>query len=113
MHNKQVNRKVGKHMIYAQIENRKNGFTHIDGYSKAKTVNGALKDLARYVLKYNEGEAKFIIDGIANKENPLINSEYYILECEEVGCASRINEETDEMEYKEGNFYLHLMYVTN
>lgn len=88
----------------------KNGYVHIDGYSKAKTVNGALKDLSREVAKYNEAEAKCIIDAIVNGEQVVIKTEEYMVEVEEVGCATKyINDE--EIEYKEANFYLHIMYV--
>jgi hypothetical protein len=49
-------------MIYTGVETRQTGYTHIDGYSKAKTVKGALKDLAREVAKVNTNEAETILN---------------------------------------------------
>ena len=87
-----------------------NGHVHIDGYSNKKTVNGALKDLAREVTKYSESEARCIIEAIKFGDEVIIDTEEYKIECEEVGCATKyINDE--EVEYKEANYYLHIMYV--
>ena len=96
-------------MIFT-TKTERNGLIHIDGYSNKKTLNGALKDLAKEVAKYNEAEAKNIIDAIKFGDEVLIDTEYYKVEVEEVGCATRyINDE--EVEYKEANYYLHIMYV--
>lgn len=95
-------------ITYAGIIERKNTIT-VDGYSSAKTVNGAIADFGRYIKKHIsevEGESM-----IKYKEESLLaakNSDGgYFLEVENVPCASTINEETDEVEYKDGyNFYL-------
>ena len=79
----------------------------IDGYSNAKTENGALADFGRWIAKNvnkEEGEAT-----VKFKQETLISSkdsqDGYFLEIENVPCASRyIND--DEIEYKDGNFYL-------
>ena len=46
-------------MTFVQIEKR-NGMINLDGYSRNKTLKGALKDLAREVAKIDEGEASAI-----------------------------------------------------
>lgn len=79
----------------------------IDGYSNAKTVNGAISDLGRYVMKHfskSEGEALIqfkseCLSGFACKDE-------YMLTIKEVPCATNWNEETEEMEYTDGNYYL-------
>ena len=80
----------------------------IDGYSTAKTVNGALKDFGRYIEKnVSQSEGKAIIEYTIDMLLSVKDScNGYFLEIEEVGSASRLNEETEEIEYKEGNFYM-------
>ena len=98
-------------MIFVDKTER-NGLIHIDGYSNAKTVNGALKDLAREVAKVSELEASVITDAIKFGDEVCVDTEYYKVECEEVGCASRfVDEEAMECEYRPANFYLHIMFV--
>jgi hypothetical protein len=101
-------------MIFTQIEARQNGYTHIDGYSKAKTIKGAIKDLAKEIEKVNTIEANTIIDNIEDTISILnITNEGYFIECELVSCASRfINEEQSEVEYKEANYYLHICFAS-
>ena len=95
-------------MIFTEVRENET-FIHIDGYSNKKTLNGALKELAKEVARYNELEASTITDAIKFGEEILVNTEYYIVEAEEVGCATRyINDE--EAEYKEANYYLHIMF---
>lgn len=93
-------------MIFVDTIEKTNTIT-IDGYSKAKTVNGALSDFGRYVKTHiSESEGQAIID---YKEECLIpaNSSCggYFLEIEEVPCATKCND-LDEIEYKEANFYI-------
>lgn len=95
-------------MTYVGTIERENTIT-VDGYSSAKTLKGAIADFGRYIKKHiDKGEGESMIE---YKEESLVaakNSEGgYFLEVEDVPCASTINEETDEMEYKDGyNFYL-------
>lgn len=81
----------------------------IDGYSSAKTVKGAIADFGRYIKKHvNEKEGKAMIE---YKEECLCHSKNseggYFLEVEDVPCATNMNTDTNDVEYKEGyNFYL-------
>lgn len=83
----------------------------IDGYSNKKTLKGALSDLAKAIEKYNKGEADALRSSIKFNEIEQVNTVpeggVYILEYEEVPSASQYNEETDEMEYAEGRWYVH------
>ena len=93
-------------MIFVDTIERTNTIT-IDGYSKAKTVNGALSDLGRYIKTHiSESEGQSIIDC---KEESLIPASSscggYFLEIEEVPCATKYND-LGEIEYKDGNFYI-------
>ena len=94
-------------MIYASSIKRQTSII-IDGYSKAKTENGAIADMGRYIAKHfdkSEGEnlQQFKSECLIDAKD---SNGGYFLEVEEVGCASQYNEETDEMEYKEANFYV-------
>lgn len=82
----------------------------IDGYTSNKTVKGVIKDVARALEKYDMGEAE-AMRSMAKGFIPEINTPFseasasdggYFFEYEEVPCASRWNEEKEEMEYKEG-----------
>lgn len=82
----------------------------IDGYTSNKTINGIIKDVARAVAKYDAGEAEllrsFLTEDMDEYNNPFIEAKHsgggYFFEIESVECASSLNEETDEIEYKEG-----------
>lgn len=112
-------------MKFVKIE-RRNGMINLDGYSRNKTIKGALKDLAREVAKIDDGEArnisdyiddtaKMVLDGIANEPGA------YYIEAEKVSCASRINfldgdennfsSDNIEMESAEGSWYLYIRFV--
>lgn len=99
-------------MIFTQTVERENTIT-IDGYSKAKTVKGAIKDLAKEVAKYSTDEANNLIDGIEETINILNQRsegcEYWI-DCEDVPCACKYNEE-GEPEYKEASQYIAICFV--
>lgn len=100
-------------MTFVQIETR-NGMVNLDGYSRNKTLNGALKDLAREVAKIDKTEADGIlnnIDEMAGMATDMMNisNEWYI-EAQEVHCASRRSEKNDEMEYAEGHWYLYIRF---
>lgn len=111
-------------MTFVQVE-RNRGFSkqmiHIDGYSKAKTEKGALKDLARTIRQYNETEADCILDmikfnevsqSLPSQEDTKNRLDAYILEWEEVECASRyVDEELTEIEYADASWYLHIAFV--
>ncbi len=101
-------------MTFVQIEKR-NGMINLDGYSRNKTLTGALNDLAREVAKIDEGEANAILNNLdetAEMASGMMNipGAYYI-EAEEVHCASRYSEKKDEIEYAEGNWYLYIRFA--
>lgn len=84
----------------------------IDGYSNAKTINGAIAEFGRYIAKhFSESEGSALVE--YKQEclmNPSSDSDYY-LTIEDVPSASNWNEETEEMEYADGNFYLCMRFV--
>lgn len=101
-------------MTFVQIEKR-NGMINLDGYSRNKTLKGALKDLAREVAKIDEGEGNTITENIDEYvgmiADGMINEPgCYYIEAEEVHCASRYSEKNDEMEYAEGHWYLYIRF---
>lgn len=84
----------------------------IDGYSSAKTINGVMHDIARIMKKVLPNEYDTFMT--ANKEEaemllqctPKGSEGSFFVEIEKVPCASQYNEDTDEMEYKDGyNYY--------
>ena len=93
----------------------------IDGYSNKKTLNGAIRDLAKAVAKYNKIEANALLDMIKTGELQQYTPDMYtdksnigyLLDWEEVGSATRLNEETDEVEYADGRWYLHVRFVNS
>jgi len=101
-------------MIFAGVRETTQ-LTIIDGYSNNKTVNGALKDLAKEVEKYSKIEANSLRDmvkdkSIANILNIDSESDCYYIECIEVSQAARmINDE--ENEYKDANFYTMIRFI--
>ena len=112
-------------MTFVQVETR-NGMIHLDGYSRNKTLKGALKDLAREVAKIDEGEGRCIsnyIDETAQMVAEGMPNEAgcYFIEAQEVPCASRykfLNGDKDdfsegniEMEYAEGHWYLYIRFA--
>lgn len=111
-------------MTFVQVETR-NGMINLDGYSRNKTLKGALKDLAREVAKFDEGEASAITNNIDETVQMVSDGmdNYpgcYVIEAEEVGCASRYkflngdendySEENIEMQYAEGHWYLYIRF---
>lgn len=95
-------------MTFTGIIERENAIT-VDGYSNYKYLKAALKDIGRFIRdNIDEGEGQYIIDypeevrisWEAKKEGA------YFLEAEEVPCASNWNEETEEMEYADGRWYI-------
>lgn len=101
-------------MTFVQIE-RRNGMINLDGYSRNKTLKGALSDLAREVAKIDEGEAHAITNNLDETVQMVADGmdNYpgcYVIEAEEVGCASRYSEKKDEIEYAEGHWYLYIRF---
>lgn len=101
-------------MTFVQIEKR-NGMINLDGYSRNKTLKGALKDLAREVAKIDEGEGNAITDNIDEYMGMVVDGMLnevgcFYIEAEEVHCASRYSERNDEMEYAEGHWYLYIRF---
>jgi len=99
---------------FTGVIERKDTIT-IDGYSNRKTLKAAFNELAKEVAKYDEIEAMGItnmnksdIEDIQQFEN---YADSYYVEVQEVGCASKWNNETDGMEYDEANFYLLIRFV--
>lgn len=89
-------------LAYVDAIVRENTIT-VDGYTTNKTERGVIKDAARAIEKYDKEEAKALLSflewGIFVKA---ANSDGgYFFEYEEVPCATKYNEETDEAEYKE------------
>ena len=94
-------------MIYVDIVKRERTIT-IDGYSKAKTIRGAISDIGRYIKRHiSEREGNAILE---YKEQAVISSSKseggYFLELEEVGCASKLNDKTGVIEYSDSNWYI-------
>lgn len=84
----------------------------IDGYSNAKTINGAITEFGRYIMKhFSESEGSALVEF---KQECLVSPDKdggYYLTIEEVGCASNWNDETEIMEYADGNWYLCMRFV--
>lgn len=100
-------------IIFPEMIERENTIT-VDGYSNKKTLNAAIKDFGKYIEnKFHNGEGQSLIDmvndGINETNSPFIPASKseggYFFEVENVGCASRCDNDTDEIEYKEANFY--------
>lgn len=95
-------------MIYPEYR-KGNGMVIVDGYSNRKAVKTAIKDMGRWVRdNLDKGEGQLIID---YPEEVRISFDAkkqggYFLEVEEVPCASKWHEDTDEMEYEEANYYV-------
>ena len=94
-------------MTYMGIIDRENTVV-IDGYSNRKTMLGAIKEFGRWIAKnVNKDEGTAIVEsGIDGMLNAKDSCGGYFLEAEEVPCATQWNEETEEMEYEEGRWYL-------
>lgn len=81
----------------------------VDGYSNAKTINGAISEFGRYIAKhFSESEGSNITE---YKQESLCSpseeeASSYFFTIEEVPCAAQWNEKTEEMEYADGNYYL-------
>ncbi len=79
----------------------------IDGYSSAKTINGVMHDIARLMKSICPHDVQtFITKGKQEAIDlldctPKGSEGGFFVEVEETSCASRINEDTDKMEYKE------------
>lgn len=96
-------------LAFVEKIERENTVT-VDGYTSNKTVKGIIRDVARAIAKIDEGWARFLdesakdLDLVSN--TPFIEAKNsdggYFFEIEEVGCATKYDEDTDEMEYKEG-----------
>lgn len=95
-------------LAFIEAAEGKNTIT-IDGYTSNKTEKGIIRDVARAVRKYSENEADALLSHLEydldEYNNPFIKNNYsengYFFEYEEVPCATRYNEKTDETEYKE------------
>ena len=94
-------------MIFTQTTEQ-NGSITIDGYSNAKTMKQALKELQTEVAKYSALEASAIMDNLEVVNQDTQHAEYFI-QCEPVGCASI--EIHDQMKYKEANWYLAMKFT--
>lgn len=99
-------------LIYVDVVEREETIT-IDGYSTAKTIKGSISDMGKYIKRhYSESEGDAMIK---SKEEALIAAKDseggYYLEIEEVSCASRWNNEKEQMEYQDANFYIVCRFV--
>lgn len=100
-------------MKFVEATERKETIT-VDGYSTCKTLKGALKDMGRWIEKtYANGEGEALIDMVNDNEITTIKGgvNEYALDYEEVEGASRWNDETDDMEYANGNWYIMIRFV--
>lgn len=96
-------------LVYVEAIERENTIT-IDGYTSNKTERGIIKDVSRVIEKYDKEEAKALLSflecEIDEYNTPFVkatNSDGgYFFEYEEVPCATRYNEDADEVEYKDG-----------
>ncbi len=84
----------------------------IDGYSSAKTLNGVMHDIARLIIDICPHEVQtFMTKGKQDAIDlldctPEGSEGGFFIQVEDVSCASQINEDTDEMEHKDGyNYY--------
>ena len=86
----------------------------IDGYSTAKTILGVMKDIEKEVNKIKSVSSQSDSYSCVSKKEveevlatcTIENScgGFYV-EMEDVGCATKYNEETNENEYSDANFY--------
>lgn len=88
----------------------------VDGYSDRKTRNAAIKDFGKYIEKlYHNGEGQNLIDTVNFGEDPELPAAHsdggYFFEIEEVTGACSFNEETDEMEYADGHWYMTIRFI--
>lgn len=97
---------------YVDVIARKDTIT-IDGYTSNKTERGIIKDVARVVSKYDQSEANTLLDylkmGLNKYNTPFAKASWkwrrlFLWNMNEVPYATRYNEETDEMKYKEGYY---------
>ena len=98
---------------YIAVEER-NGMINMDGYTTIKNFDKAVKDIAKAVAKFDEGEAQCLVDGLDCGGTPLVpNTQYdaYCFEMEEVACASKCDEKTDEIITSDGAWYFHIRFV--
>jgi hypothetical protein len=100
-------------MKYIGVIERQKTMT-VDGYSNAKTINGAIAEFGRYIMKhFSESEGSSLVE---YKQECLLDSKkcedggYYFV-IEEVECATNWNENTNEMEYADGKWYLCIRFV--
>lgn len=111
-------------MKFVDIQTR-NGMVNLDGYCTAKTLKGAIKELAREVAKIDKGEANVLTDFIDDtvemvKQGMLNETGCYYVEFEEVGCASRYifldgddnnyDDDNIEIEYADANWYAYIRF---
>lgn len=89
---------------YTGIVERTDTIT-VDGYSTLKSKKAIIKEVAKFIQKNYKVDTQFILNNIDESLFQPSEDCNYFFTLEEVGCASQINEDTDEMEYKEGNYY--------
>lgn len=84
----------------------------VDGYSSAKTLNGVMHDIARLMKSICPREVQtFMTKGKQDAIDlldctPEGSEGGFFVQVEDVPCASRINGDTYEIEYKDGyNYY--------
>lgn len=88
--------------------------THItiDGYSNAKTIKGALKDLAREMAKHNKKDADSFVeylDYTIETLNDFSNPDYVVC-LEECETATKIKDD-EIVEYRDCNYYVSICFV--
>lgn len=102
--------KENKNMLaFVGVIEREDTIT-VDGYTTNKTEKGIIKDVARAIRKYSKTESDSLMECVKNYDpdfdSPFLKGSEsfggYFFEYEEVPCASSWNEETQEVEYKNG-----------
>lgn len=98
-------------MKFVGVIDRERSMT-IDGYSNCRTQLGAIREMGRLIASMGYEDGDFIVK--YGKEALCPNSmdpDTYCLEVEEVPCACVWHEDTDEMEYAEGRWYVMCRFV--
>lgn len=84
------------------------GTVTIDGYSSRKSLEAAIKEMGRWIARNideSEGNAlvEYPIESLLKAEDSCGG---FFLEAEEVGAASKWDDQTGEMMYLEANWYI-------
>lgn len=100
------------HFVEAKTRKISNTISNviIDGYTTRKTIVAAAHEISKAIEKYSKEDAEMFANvKTASQAKELLCKNYmnneYCFELEAVSCATKYNEETDEVEYEDGTFY--------